>query len=72
MKIARPLAAAVRLVSATQSAGVGMALAVAAMFGAAFGLFNATQSAILQEVIDASAILWALTPLALKLKKEKH
>lgn len=57
---------------ATQSAGVGMALAVAAMGGAAFGLFNATQSAVLQEVIDASAILWALTPLALKLKKEKH
>lgn len=57
---------------ATQSAGVGMALAVAAMIGAAFGLFNATQSAILQEVIDASAILWALTPLALKLKKENH
>ena len=49
-----------------------MALAVAAMIGAAFGLFNATQSAILQEVIDASAILWALTPLALKLKKENH
>lgn len=54
---------------ANQSAGVGMALAVAAMIGAAFGLFNATQSAILQEVIDASAILWALTPLALKLEK---
>ena len=56
---------------ATQAAGVGMALAVAAMTGAAFGLLNATQSAVLQEVIDASAILWALTPLALKLKKEK-
>lgn len=56
---------------ATQAAGVGMALAVAAMTGAAFGLLNATQSAVLQEVIDASAILWALTPLALKLKKDK-
>ena len=55
---------------ATQSAGVGMALAVGAMFAAAFGLFNATQSAIIQELIDASAILWALTPLALRLKKE--
>lgn len=54
---------------ASQSAGVGMALAIGAMVGAAFGFFNATQSAILQEVIDASAILWALTPLALKLEK---
>lgn len=57
---------------ATQSAGVGMALAVGAMFAAAFGLFNATQSAIIQELIDASAILWALTPLALRLKKERR
>jgi P-type E1-E2 ATPase len=57
---------------AKQSAGVGMSLAVGAMFGAALGIFNATESAILQELIDASAILWALTPLALKLKKEKH
>ncbi|MEY4320565.1 MAG: hypothetical protein RLZZ471_506 [Actinomycetota bacterium] len=57
---------------ATQSAGVGMTLAIGAMFGAAFGIFNATESAILQEVIDASAILWALTPLSLKLKKVKQ
>jgi P-type E1-E2 ATPase len=56
---------------ATQSAGVGMFLAVGAMFSAAFGLLNATESAILQEIIDASAILWALTPLSLKLKKER-
>ncbi len=56
---------------AKQAAGVGMTLAIGAMFGAAFGFFNATQSAILQELIDASAILWALTPLALKLKKVK-
>jgi heavy metal translocating P-type ATPase len=57
---------------AKQAAGVGMGLAIGAMFGAALGIFNATESAILQELIDASAILWALTPLALKLKKEKH
>lgn len=57
---------------ATQSAGVGIVLAVGAMFAAAFGFLNATQSALIQELIDASAILWALTPLALKLKKEKH
>lgn len=57
---------------ATQSAGVGMFLAVGAMFGAAFGFLNATESAILQEIIDASAILWALTPLSLKLKKERN
>jgi cation transport ATPase len=57
---------------ATQAAGVGMVLAICAMFGAAFGFLNATQSAVLQEVIDASAILWALTPLSLKLKQEKR
>lgn len=56
---------------ATQSAGIGMALAVATMFAAAFGLLAATQSAIAQEAIDASAILWALTPLALRLKKKE-
>ena len=54
---------------ATESAGVGMLLAVGAMFAAAFGFVNATQSAVIQEIIDASAILWALTPLSLKLGK---
>lgn len=57
---------------ASQSAGVGMALAVGAMFAAAFGLLNATESAIAQEVIDACSILWALTPLALRVKREKQ
>jgi len=33
---------------------------------------NATESAILQEVIDASAIIWALTPLALKIVGKKN
>lgn len=56
---------------ATQSAGVGMTLAIGAMFAAAFGFLNATESAVVQELIDASAILWALTPLALKLKRER-
>jgi cation transport ATPase len=55
---------------ATQSAGAGMALAIVAMAAAAFGFLTATQSALIQEIIDASAILWALTPLALRLKKE--
>ena len=57
---------------AAQSAGVGMALAIITMFAAALGLLSATESAIAQELIDASAILWALTPLALKLKREKN
>jgi P-type E1-E2 ATPase len=57
---------------AKQAAGIGMALAIAAMFGAAFGALNATESAILQEVIDASAIIWALTPLALKIVGKKN
>jgi P-type E1-E2 ATPase len=57
---------------AKQSAGIGMALAIAAMMGAAFGVFNATESAVLQELIDASAILWSLTPLALKLARKKQ
>jgi P-type E1-E2 ATPase len=47
---------------ALQSSGVGMGLAMLAMFAAAFGLTNATESAVLQEFIDASAILWALVP----------
>jgi hypothetical protein len=41
------------------------------MFAAALGFLNATESAVVQELIDASAILWALTPLALKLKRER-
>lgn len=46
-----------------------MSLSIAAMLSAAFGLLNATQAAIIQEVIDAAAILWALTPLTSKLKR---
>lgn len=47
---------------ALQAAGVGMTLATAAMLLGAFGVFNATASAVTQEFIDAAAILWALVP----------
>ncbi|WP_138316549.1 heavy metal translocating P-type ATPase [Rhodoluna limnophila] len=47
---------------ALQAAGVGMGLAVVAMFAAAFGLINATGSAVSQEAIDVAAIMWALVP----------
>jgi heavy metal translocating P-type ATPase len=54
---------------ALQAAGVGMALATVAMFLGAFGLFNATASAVAQECIDAAAILWALVPAKSKIGK---
>ena len=47
---------------ALQAAGIGMLLAMVAMFGASIGLLNATESAIAQELIDFTAILWALVP----------
>lgn len=47
---------------ALQSSGVGMSLAIAAMLAASVGFTNATESAVLQEFIDAAAILWALVP----------
>jgi cation transport ATPase len=47
---------------ALQASGVGMGLAIATMFAAALGFTNATERAVLQEFIDASAILWALVP----------
>ena len=53
---------------ALQAAGVGMGLAIAAMFAAATGLLNATSAAVSQEFIDMAAILWALVPVASKLK----
>lgn len=52
---------------ALQAAGVGMGLAMAAMFAASFGLLNSTAAAISQEFIDMAAILWALVPAATKL-----
>lgn len=53
---------------AKQAGSVGMALALISMFAAAFGALDPTQAAIVQEVIDAAAILWALTPLRSRLK----
>ena len=47
---------------ALQAAGVGMSLAMVAMFAAATGLLNATSAAVSQELIDMAAILWALVP----------
>jgi P-type E1-E2 ATPase len=54
---------------ALQAAGIGMSLAVIAMFAAATGFMNATAAAVSQEFIDVAAILWALVPVATKLKK---
>ena len=53
---------------ALQASGFGMALAVVAMLLGAFGVLGATQSAITQEFIDASAILWALVPARSRIK----
>lgn len=53
---------------ALQAAGVGMGLAIAAMLAASAGLLNATAAAVSQEFIDIAAILWALVPVATKLK----
>jgi cation transport ATPase len=53
---------------ALQASGFGMALAVVAMLLGAFGVLGATQSAISQEFIDASAILWALVPARSRIK----
>jgi len=52
---------------AIQASGIGMGLAVGAMVISALGLWNATWAAISQELIDASAILWALVPAASRL-----
>ena len=54
---------------ALQAAGVGMCLATAAMLLGAFGVFNATASAVTQEFIDAAAILWALVPAKSRIRK---
>jgi heavy metal translocating P-type ATPase len=54
---------------ALQAAGVGMTLATAAMLLGAFGVFNATASAVTQEFIDAAAILWALVPAKSRIRK---
>jgi len=47
---------------ALQASAIGMSLALLAMGFAAFGFISASESAILQEFIDATSILWALVP----------
>ncbi len=54
---------------ALQAAGVGMTLATFAMLLGAFGFFNATASAVTQELIDAAAILWALVPAKSRIRR---
>ncbi|MEN9713482.1 MAG: hypothetical protein RLZZ164_146 [Actinomycetota bacterium] len=48
---------------ALQAAGVGMGLALVAMFAGAFGVLSPTASALAQEAIDTCAVLWAITPI---------
>lgn len=55
--------AAISRRKALQAAGLGMGLAFIGMVCGAFGLFTPSQGAIAQEIIDISAILWALTAL---------
>lgn len=54
---------------ANQSGLIGMGMAILSMGAASLAIIDATQSAIIQEAIDAAAILWALTPLKSRLKK---
>ena len=54
---------------ANQSGIIGMGMAVLSMGAASLAIIDATQSAIIQEAIDAAAIFWALTPLRSRLKK---
>lgn len=53
---------------ALQASGVGMGLALATMTLGAFGIINVTASAVAQELIDATAIIWALVPVAYRVK----
>lgn len=45
---------------ALQASTIGMSLAVFAMLAAAFGYLNPSQAALVQELIDAASITWAL------------
>ncbi len=47
---------------ALQASSVGMGLALITMVLASVGLVNPNESALLQEAIDATAIIWALAP----------
>lgn len=51
---------------ALQAAGVGIGLSFLVMGTGAFGITDASQGAIAQEVIDVISILWALTTLKAK------
>ena len=55
---------------ALQAAALGMGLSVVAMVSGAFALTTVTQNALIQEFIDALAIMWALVPT--KLTKQKR
>jgi cation transport ATPase len=48
---------------ALQAAGIGMLLSFLVMITASFGITNASQGAVAQEIIDLIAIMWALTTL---------
>jgi heavy metal translocating P-type ATPase len=45
---------------ALQASTIGMSLAIIAMISAAFGYLNPSQAALVQELIDAASITWAL------------
>jgi cation transport ATPase len=45
---------------ALQASTIGMSLALVAMMAAAFGQVNPSQAALVQELIDAASITWAL------------
>jgi heavy metal translocating P-type ATPase len=45
---------------ALQASTIGMSLAIVAMISAAFGYLNPSQAALVQELIDAASITWAL------------
>ncbi len=49
---------------AIQAAGIGMGLSFVAMFAGALGFMTPGEGAVIQEIIDVIAILWALTALA--------
>ena len=45
---------------AIQASTIGMSLAIVAMLAAAFGYLSPSQAALVQELIDAASIIWAL------------
>ena len=46
---------------AIQASTIGMSLALIAMAAAAFGFLTPSESALVQEIVDAASIIWALT-----------